>query len=99
MKFKFKNTLHKRRIETLTNRIKELEQVNKLLTKENQSLKEYTESQQLSIDELMAQMTEIQDEYYREIDKVKKIRNEYKELVAEILTERKSFLVDNSRRD
>lgn len=59
-----------------------------MLTKENRSLKEYAKSQQMSIDEL----NKIKAKYYNEINGVKKVRDEYKKLIEDVLVERKKFL-------
>lgn len=76
--------LNARKVKTLTKRLKKAEMDNKILADENVFLREQVKSQKLSLDEFIAQMDSIKDEYFEEIELAKKIQKEYKELVLEI---------------
>lgn len=76
--------LNARKVKTLTKRLKKAETDNKILADENVFLREQVKSQKLSLDEFIAQMDSIKDEYFEEIELAKKIQKEYKELVLEI---------------
>ena len=76
--------LNTRKVKTLTKRLKKAEMDNKILADENVFLREQVKSQKVRLDELIAQMDGIKDEYFEEIELAKKIQKEYKELVLEI---------------
>lgn len=76
--------LNTRKVKTLTKRLKKAEMDNKILADENVFLREQVKSQKVRLDEFIAQMDSIKDEYFEEIDLAKKIQKEYKELVLEI---------------
>lgn len=76
--------LNTRKVKTLTKRLKKAEMDNKILADENVFLREQVKSQKVKLDELVAQMDGIKDEYFEEIEIAKKIQKEYKELVLEI---------------
>lgn len=76
--------LNTRKVKTLTKRLKKAEMDNKILADENVFLREQVKSQKVRLDEFIAQMDSIKDEYFEEIELAKKIQKEYKELVLEI---------------
>lgn len=79
--------LNTRKVKTLTKRLKKAETDNKILADENVFLREQVKSQKVRLDELVAQMDGIKDEYFEEIEIAKKIQKEYKELVLEIVAQ------------
>lgn len=76
--------LNARKVKILTKRLKKAEMGNKILADENVFLREQVKSQKVRLDEFIAQMDSIKDEYFEEIELAKKIQKEYKELVLEI---------------
>lgn len=76
--------LNTRKVKTLTKRLKKAEMDNKILADENVFLREQVKSQKVRLDEFIAQMDSIKDEYFEEIELAKKIQKEYKGLVLEI---------------
>ena len=76
--------LNARKVKTLTKRLKKAEMDNKILADENVFLREQVKSQKVRLDEFIAQMDSIKDEYFEEIELAKKIQKEYKGLVLEI---------------
>lgn len=76
--------LNARKVKILTKRLKKAEMGNKILADENVFLREQVKSQKVRLDEFIAQMDSVKDEYFEEIELAKKIQKEYKELVLEI---------------
>lgn len=88
--------LHKRHIESLENRIKELEQENSVLTERNLALRDEVDSNNKRLSNLMSTIHDIQVEYEKELKNIKKLKAEYKTLIKDVLGERKKFKQESS---
>lgn len=83
--------LHKKHINTLKDRIKELESQNDILNKKNISLKTKLNENDETIKNLSRKLISIQIEYEKMIDDVKELKDEYRQLINKAFNERKKF--------
>lgn len=88
--------LHKKHIENLEAKIKDLEKQNSILNSKNISLIAKLNENNKTIDKLTKKMLFIQNEYEKAISNVKELKDEYRKLIDEALNERKKFKKESS---
>ena len=76
-----KAAYQQRQIEKLTERVRSLEQENKVLEQENESLIKINKTNKKAIEDLQAEHKTAMDNYYAELAKIQKIKEQYKEAI------------------
>lgn len=88
--------LHKKHIETLEAKIKNLEKQNSILNNKNIFLEAKLDENNKIVDKLTKRILSIQNEYEKAIKSAKELKDEYKKLINEALDEKKKFKKESS---